>query len=834
MTRRLGSQRWGALLVVVLAVACVPPRGAQPSDLAHTRSTWTPILSKTRGAEALPGFMPLSWDAHEGKLWMQIADWDRELLYVTSLPSGIGSNDIGLDRGQLGAARVVRFERRGPKVLLIQSNYDYRGEGGSADEQRAVRQSFAESVLWGFDVEAETKGDVLVDATAFFLRDAHDVPLALRRAGQGKYVLDPKRSAFAFERTKGFPNNTEVETTLTFAIDDPTSEPGAWVRQVVPTPQAISVREHHSLIALPAKPYARRAYDPRAGFFDVSYQDYALPLDRSSIVQRWTVRHRLEPKDPSTASKPVRPIVYYVDRAAPEPIRAALLDGARWWTAAFAAAGFQDAFRVELLPEGVDPMDIRYNVIQWVHRATRGWSYGSTVVDPRSGEILKGHVTLGSLRVRQDMRIAEALLAPYAKDATGRAAQVQALALARLRQLAAHEVGHTLGLMHNFAASTVDRASVMDYPAPLLTVAADGAIDPSSAYATGIGAWDKTAIAWGYHHAAAPDAGDRILRDAWAAGQRYLSDDDARPAGSSSSVAHLWDLGGNAIDELARIMKLRAAALARFGEATIPAGAPMATLEDALVPLYLLHRYQVEAATKLIGGVDYVFALRGDGQPAPQPIAPAEQRRALAAVLATLSPDALTLPEAILALIPPRPPSYPRGREHFKLRTSPAFDALAPAEAAAHHVVGILLAPERAARLIEQHARVPASPSLDDVLDALLAATWRARRPAGLAAEVARTVDQVVLLHVFALAYHERSSPQTRAIAMQTVLGLQRWLATATSPDAAERAHLAYGAQQIADVLREAPRRQLPFDLAPSPPPDGPPIGSLGTSFGDE
>ena len=798
------------LALIVAACAAAPPRGAgpRPPDAAPVPA----IAAKVAGARALPGFFKLYWDDRAGKLWLEIDRWQREFLYVSALPAGVGSNDIGLDRGQLGPTRVVRFERIGPRVLLVQSNLGYRAVGAPPDEARAVRESFAESALWGFNVAAETGGRVLVDATEFFLRDAHELPAALKRAGQGAFHLDASRSALALDRTKNFPRNTEIEATLTFAGD----EPGTWVRQVTPTPGAITVREHHSFVELPPAGFQPRAYDPRSGFFGISYQDYATPLSEP-IVQRWSARHRLEKKDPAAAlSDPVEPIVYYLDRGAPEPIRSALLEGARWWSAAFEAAGYRNAFRVELMPEGADPMDVRYNVIQWVHRATRGWSYGAAVIDPRTGEILKGHVTLGSLRVRQDYLIAEGLLAPYGKGASAAPSPAaQQLALARLRQLAAHEVGHTLGLMHNYAASTVGRASVMDYPPPVIALRPDGTIDPSAAYATGIGAWDKVAITWGYQQVPAGTderaAGQQVLLQAFTSGQRYLTDQDARPAGSASSVAHLWDSGASAVDELGRVMQLRAAALARFGEANIRDGAPLATLEDALVPLYLLHRYQVEAAIKLLGGVDYTFALRGDGQVATRPVAPAEQRRALTAALATLTPQALALPEPLASLIPPRPPEYPRGREHFKIRTSPVFDALAPAEAAAQHTLQLLFAPERAARLIEQHARTPDSPGLPEVLGAIVAATWKARREPGLRGEVGRVVDQVVLHDLIALSRDPRASPQSRAVASLELQGLRAWAgaAAARTGDVAERAHLAYAAQQIAELEREhAPDRR--------------------------
>jgi hypothetical protein len=817
---------WLLALGLILA-AGAPAASATPR--AHARpdaDAPATIAAKTAGTQKLPGYFNLFWDAKQGKLWLEIDKWGTEFLYQSSLPAGIGSNDIGLDRGQMGATRVVRFERSGPKVLLIQSNLNYRAGSNDTDERRAVHDSFAESALWGFAVAAEEDGRVLVDATEFFLHDAHHVPEMLHRTKQGAYHLDATRCAFYLPRTKNFPLNTEVEATLTFAGD----EPGEWVRQVTPSPESITVREHYSFVQLPPPGYKPRVYDPRASFFGISYLDYATPVSEP-IVKRFIARHRLEKKDPAASvSEAVQPIFYYLDRGAPEPIRSALLEGARWWNQAFEAAGYKNAFRVELMPEGADPMDLRYNVIQWIHRATRGWSYGEGVVDPRTGEIIKGHVSLGSLRVRQDYLIAEGLLAPYEKSRQV-SPKMQEMALARLRQLAAHEVGHTLGLEHNYSASTVNRSSVMDYPPPLVTLGADGVPDVSQAYATGIGEWDKVSIAWGYQdfapgvdeHAAL----NKILGDAFGRGLRYLTDQDARPAGSSSSVAHLWDSGANAVDELDRLMKVRAAALRRFGENDIREGAPLATIEDVLVPIYMLHRYQVEAASKLVGGMDYTFALRGDGQTPTQIVPAAEQRRALAAVLATLKPDALALPESLIKIIPPRPTFYERGREDFKIRTSPAFDALAPAESAAQHTLQFLFNPERAARLVEFHARDAANPSLEQVLDAILAATWESpREGAGYAAEIARVVDNVALYDLMALATNEKASVQVRAIASLRLDDLKLWLASPpqqSTHDAAQRAHLFYAAAQIALFQKDPKKTDL---TPPSEPPDGPPIGA--------
>src|SRR5271163_2355961 len=820
MLKRL---RHTILLFALVTPLVAPLKTASADDPAPTAS----ISAKTANAQKLPGYFNLYWDAKQGKLWLAIDKWSTEFLYQSSLAAGVGSNDIGLDRGQLGATRIVRFERSGPKVLLIQSNLDYRAVSNDEDERRAVRDSFAESALWGFAAAAEDGDRVLVDATDFFLRDAHHVPETLRRTKQGAYKLDASRCVIYLPQTKNFPLNTEVEATLTFSGDDP----GSWVRQVTPSPESITVREHHSFVQLPPPGYKPRVYDPRSSFFGISYLDYTTPVSEP-IVKRFIARHRLEKKDPKAAmSEAVQPIIYYLDRGAPEPIRSALLEGARWWNQAFEAAGYKNAFVVKLMPEDADLMDLRFNVIQWVHRATRGWSYGAAVIDPRTGEIIKGHVTLGSLRVRQDYLIAEGLLAPYEKGKPV-SQKMMDMALARLRQLAAHEVGHTLGLMHNYSSSTVNRSSVMDYPPPFVKLAADGTPDLSDAYATGIGEWDKTSIAWGYsdfapgtdEHAAL----NKILSDAFGRGLRYLTDQDARPPGSSSSVAHLWDSGSNAVDELNRIMQVRAAALKRFGENNIREGAPLATIEDVLAPLYMYHRYQVETASKLVGGMDYTFALRGDGEVPTQIVAPAEQRRALAAVLATLKPEVLAIPEPLLRMIPPRPPEYPRDREDFKIHTSPAFDALAPAESAANNVLQFLLNPERAARLVEFHARNAENPGLDEVLDAIINATWKALHGDGYNREIAYTVDDVVLYHLMVLSANEHASEAARAAASLKLHQLKDWLNTpaAVGSIIPDKAHLYFASREIELFEKDPKRIDLP---PPAEPPDGPPIGSMGS-----
>lgn len=795
---------------ITFLACCAAVQAAPPS-----------ISSKIAGTQQLEGYYPLHWDAVQGRLWMQVDGFDREFLYQTSLPAGVGSNDIGLDRGQLGHTHVVRWERHGPKLLLVQPNYRFRAVTSDAAEQRDVRESFAESVLWGFNIEAEEGGRVLIDATPFFLRDAHGAAEVLQRTKQGAYRVEPSRCAIYLPRTKNFPANTEVEAIITL-VGGPA---GPWLNSVAPSPDAVTVREHHSLVKLPGDGYRPRVFDPRSGFGSISYMDFATPFSEP-IAKRLLVRHRLQKKDPSAAvSDPVKPIVYYLDRGAPEPIRSALLEGARWWNQAFEAAGFRNGFQVELMPEDADPMDVRYNVIQWVHRSTRGWSYGASVVDPRTGEIIKGHVSLGSLRVRQDFLIAEAFLAPYESGKPANPA-MERMALDRLRQLSAHEVGHTLGLAHNYIASTRDRASVMDYPHPWITLDAAGVPDFANAYANGIGVWDKISIRYGYSEFA-PGTGEKaalndILLKAAAERQIFLTDQDARPLGSAHPEVHLWDSGASAPDELNRFLKVRAKAIDRFGENNIREAAPMALLEDVLVPLYLSHRYQTEAAAKSIGGLRYTYALRGDDQIPTQMVSGEEQRRALDVVILTLKPETLALPERIVKLIPPRPAGYPRTQELFTGRTGLTFDPLNAAASAAQISASLLFHSERAARLVQYHARDPKLPGLDEIIDRTLAATWKAPHSSGYTGEVQRSVDTVVLRHLMALAANEAASAQVRAVAWAKVGELKAWAATAATADSAQRAHLRLAVRDIERFEKDPKALTLP---RPPEPPPGQPIG---------
>ncbi|TFF40128.1 zinc-dependent metalloprotease [Mucilaginibacter psychrotolerans] len=782
------------------------------------------IQTKTKGFAKYTGYFNFYWDEKAGKVYLEIDKLNQEFLYVNSLPAGVGSNDLGLDRGQIGDSRIVKFIKIGPKVMLIQPNYNFRAVSNNADERKSVEEAFAQSAIWGTTVFAEEGDKVLIDLTPFLLRDSHRLADRLSGSDQGSYSPDESRSAVYLANTKSFPDNTEFEAMVTLAG----KATGAEISSVTPDANAVTVRMHQSFIKLPDAGYKPRKFDPRSGYFDVEYMDFAKPIGDPN-VQRLLSRHRLQKKDPSAAiSEPVKPIVYYVDRGAPEPVRSALIEGAGWWNQAFEAAGYKNAFIVKLLPEDADPMDIRYNIIQWVHRSTRGWSYGASISDPRTGEIIKGQVSLGSLRDRQDFLIAEGLLQPY-EDGKPVSDKMLQQALARLRQLAAHEVGHTLGLQHNFTASVNDRASVMDYPPPVASlVKADGSIDVNKAYKINIGEYDKRAILYGYQDFAAgtndEEALKGIIGETIKQGFLFITDEDARPAGSAHPQAHLWDSGNDAADELNRLLLLRRQVLDNFSARAIRQDAPMATMEEVLVPMYLIHRYQTEAAAKMLGGLYYTYALKNDGQTITRFVPSAQQWKAFDALMATLKPDALAMPEKLIAMIPPRPPGYPRTRETFKARTGLTFDPLAAAEAAAGTTLAFMLQPERAARLVEYQARDAAQPGLLPVLNKLIAQTWKAPDAAGYKGELQRLVNNLTLKQLLQLAANTNAAESVRGIALLQIDDLKKWMqSTLLTATGNRKANLLFGLAQLSQFEKTPDKFQ---SAKPLNMPDGSPIGA--------
>ncbi|SDS46186.1 protein of unknown function [Formosa sp. Hel1_31_208] len=774
------------------------------------------VLTK-KNLESYNGFFNFHYEVATDKIFLEVKALEKEFLYINSLATGIGSNDIGLDRGQLGQERLVKFKKAGNKLLLVQPNMDYRAITNNTLEKKSIEQAFAKSVLYGFKIVEEKEGAYIIDLTPFLLLDAHGV--ANRLKSEGTYKVDASKSALALNRTKAFPKNVEFEALLTFK-----GEPkGRNIRSVAPTASLVSVIQHHSFIELPDDSYKMREFDVRSGAIAMSYLDYATPI-QEPIRKRYIIRHRLEKKDPELArSEAKEPIIYYLDPGTPEPVRSALLEGARWWNEAYDAIGFINAFQVKMLPEDADPMDCRYNVIQWVHRSTRGWSYGGSVVDPRTGEIIKGHVSLGSLRIRQDFLIAQALMdKPFAERDDNYQPMLD-MALARIRQLSAHEVGHTIGFAHNFAASTNDRSSVMDYPHPTIKMT-NGNIDFSDAYARGIGDWDKVTVGYSYSEFSQnqdeKEALNNLLKVATFAGHRFITDSDARAQGGAHALAHLWDNGKSASEELDNILQIRAKAISNFSKDNIRQGEPYSVLEDVFVPLYFFHRYQTEAATKVVGGLDYNYAIKGGGQDIVKPIAVKNQKEALNQILNTISAEALAIPKDKLELFPPRAFGYYRSRESFTGKTGVAFDPMSAAATASDMTLSLLLHPQRANRMIQQQSLDDKQLGFDDMLLQVLEASFGKRYEDAYINQIQQLINERVLIHMMNLAVSDNSFLQVKAKANDAINTLLRnYLSDKKKPSPY--------ATQYGLMIREFREHPEKFKLEKTPKiPDGSPIGS--------
>tara|TARA_B100001093_G_scaffold520293_1_gene614372 strand:+ start:1295 stop:3709 length:2415 start_codon:yes stop_codon:yes gene_type:complete len=722
------------------------------------------------------GFFNYYIDQQADKVYLEVTDLEKEFLYVHALSSGIGSNDIGLDRGQLGGEKVVYFKKMGNKLMMLEPNQDYRALSSNKLEVKAVEQAFAKSIIHSFPITDQSENGYLIDLTPFLYRDAHGVSARLKRAQQGNYSLDLKRSALNTERTKAFEKNIEFDVYLTFA-GTPT---GGYIRSVTPDASAVTIAQHHSFIELPELNFEMRKFDTRSGVYPFTFMDYATPVEEP-IMKRYVRRHRLEKVDPNAPiSEAVEPIIYYLDNGTPEPVKSALLEGGRWWNQAFEAIGYKNAFQVKILPEDADPLDIRYNVIQWIHRSTRGWSYGSSVTDPRTGEIIKGHVSLGSLRIRQDFMIAQALMkSPYKVNDKNHNTMLE-LAIARIRQLSAHEIGHTLGFAHNFASSTNSRASVMDYPHPMFEYDRNGNLKIKEAYDTGIGEWDKVFVAYAYSDFAdgvnENEALNAILDKAHGQGLEFISDSDARPTSSAHANAHLWDNGNDITDELNRVLDVRKLGIANFSESNIPSGFAYSELEDVFVPLYFFHRYQTEAAAKLLGGMYYEYSKVGSPTNKPSYVSKELQKKAMSALLRTLKASEIAIPKEKLNLFPPRAYGYPRTRESFKSKTGVAFDAYAAAETSANFTLGFLLNAERMNRMVQQKALDQKQYGFDDLLKELLNHTVKSKNDKGYYANIQEIINWSVLEHIMVVASDENAYPQVTEQVVFEMMRLKTYL----------------------------------------------------------
>ncbi|MDJ0979686.1 MAG: zinc-dependent metalloprotease [Erythrobacter sp.] len=770
--------------------------------------------------------MPVRVDQSKGRILLTLPAPAEDgvalrMLYSTALRTGLGSAPLTLDRGRTGNTQLLAFRRIGGKVAVEFENPRFRASRGDAAQRAAVASDFGTSMVWVTVIdEALEDGRLVVDIAPFLKRDALGVANSLNQsrasfgldaastiAGKG-FKIDDTLSFADPASVKVFPENLEIDAIQTFVSD----QPGAEVENIAPEPRSITFRVHHSFIRLPEPGFVPRRFDPRLGGISTQVVDYSATL-AESVVYDFANRFRLEKLDPAAERSPVkRPIVFYLDRNTPEPIRSAVLEGAGWWADAFDAAGFIDAYRVEMLPEGADPLDARYNMINWVDRATRGWAYGQQIVDPRTGEIIKGMVVLGSLRARQDIQIFQALVGAD-KLGSGGANDPVEVALDRLRQLGAHEVGHTLGFSHNFAASTQGRASVMDYPSPRIGLV-NGRPDLSDAYAKGIGSWDIATVRWLYGDAGAQETAELAERF------RYVKDDNARAPDTAYAWGGLWDDGADPVAELNRLMDVRAAALSRFGLDALSPGEPVANLRRRFVPLWLLHRYQVVAASKQIGGLDFKYAIKGGGREAAKAVSPPRQRAALEAILATLTLEALRVPQDLLPLLSAAQNGTSDRQydtEIFATAGGPVFDPFVAADVATQLSVQSLIAPRRLSRLALQHQADPEALGVEELVDALAD-----RVMAETGTPLARRIAYRTIVTMAQVSLRPDASPEVAAVLDQRLTEIGNALATRGST-APERAWALSLSRRLLDAeQREQMARSL-SRVVRTPP--GDPIG---------
>jgi hypothetical protein len=805
---------------LVLCVVAVAVQSATARAQATTTPVASSIAARTAGMDRRDGFLPIYLDARQGRILLEIPRDSTRALCLITQATGLGSNPIGIDRGASGASYVARFDRDGDRVLLVLENWSYRTSSGNPDHARSVAEAFPPSTVASLPLLADENGRLLVDATDAAMRDWNDVAGTLARSQQGAYAVARDRSRVYGPNTKAFPDNTEIDVALTFAT---TGRPGSTVEAIVPDGRALTLRQHLSFAKLPDDAFRPRALDPRVGYFGIEFKDYAQPI-QSPLLVRWAARHRLERANPNDPNSPIKnPIRYYVDRGIPEPVRSATLQGVRWWEDAFDRAGLKGGFKVDLLPEGVDPMDARYNVVQWENRNERGWSVGGTLDDPRTGEIIKGMARLDSHRARTDYNLYAGLMGANASAAD------TAFVLARVRQVSAHEVGHTLGLAHNYIASTYERASVMDYPPPRVRLDANGHIDLSQAYGVGPGAYDVWAIHWGYGTftpSTERDSLQAIIADGLKKGYLYLSDADARPEFGSDPRVNLWDDAATATDFLKTQSAVRRVAIGQFGERNIRPGEPITLLQERFVPVYFFHRFALNGTSKAIGGMEYSNAVRGDAQQATRAVPYAQQLDALRLMLDALRPEELAIPDTVLTLMAPGANDVTPTVELFGSRTRPAFDELGAARSLAQMIVDMILQRDRAARLVEFASRGDGSHlTFATTIDRLVAGTWDAAAPASAKlAALQRVTQRAVIEKLLTLAADSGAATEVRAMAELKIADL-RTRARAKQAAARGDEARAHWLSIVNDCTRWIEKRELP-KLSPAlMAPPGDPFG---------
>ena len=765
------------------------------------------------------GFMDFSYNDDSGKIILEIDNLDNEFLYINSLSRGVGNNDLGLDRGQLGNSRVVYFTKRGNKILLIQPNLRYISNSSNELENKAVEEAFARSVLFGFEIVEKSNDSYKIDLTPFLLNDAHGVSQRLRFSNSGSYSLNKSMSAIDLERTKAFPDNIEFDVLLTF-----TGNPsGSLVRSVTPTPSNLTVNQHHSFVKLPDDNYNKRKFDPRSGSNPFIVYDYSTPIDEK-LEQRFIVRHRLNKKNPNDEmSEPIEPIIYYIDNGTPEPVKTALIEGANWWNQAFESAGYKNAFRIEVLPEDADPMDVRYNLIQWIHRSTRGWSYGASIVDPRTGEIIKGQVSLGSLRVRQDYMILSGLV-DNPNDIQNKS-MIKKTSLDRIRQLSAHEIGHTLGFAHNYISSANNRSSVMDYPHPKIDLV-NGKISIADAYSENIGDWDKVSVEYAYRDF--PNTKnennelDKIINEAEKNGLYFLSDSDSRPVGSANPFSHLWDNGELPYKELNKLLKVRDLALKNIDLDNLVDGEPYDRIEDILVPIYMLHRYQIEASAKAIGGVDYLYFVKNKNNDKVKFVDSELQRKSLESLLNVLKPKNLVLPNNLIDILSPRSFRNPRTRENFVSNTGVTFDYINTSSSLINHTLTFLLNAERINRINQQNIFGDDILTLEDYLAEISKSIFDNKKLSTYEESVNKNTSSLYLDHLFMAFNNSRTNDLSKSIILASIIDIMNNLST--NPNNYNR----FLINKI-DRFLTNPNQYKPIEKTKIP--DGSPIGNFSCDY---
>ncbi|PDH53910.1 MAG: peptidase [Cryomorphaceae bacterium MED-G11] len=765
------------------------------------------------------GFMNFSYNNDSGKIILEINKLDSEFMYINSLSRGVGNNDLGLDRGQLGDSRVVYFTKRGNKILLIQPNLRYVSNSSNYLENKAVKEAFARSVLFGFDIIEKTKDSYKIDITSFLIRDAHGVSQRLRYSNSGSYTLNKSMSAIDLDRTKAFPKNIEFDVLLTF-----TGNPSGYlVRSVTPTASNLTVNQHHSFVELPDNNYKKRKFDPRSGSNPFIVYDYSTPID-DKLEQRFIVRHRLNKKYPKQEiSEPVEPIVYYIDNGTPEPVKSALIEGGNWWNQAFESAGYKDAFRIEVLPEDADPMDVRYNLIQWIHRSTRGWSYGASIVDPRTGEIIKGQVSLGSLRVRQDYMILSGLI-DNPNDIENKSL-IKKTSLDRIRQLSAHEIGHTLGFAHNYISSANNRSSVMDYPHPKIDIV-NGNINIDNAYSKNIGDWDKVSVRYAYTDFQENENEDvklnDIIEEAVNKGLYFLSDSDSRPVGSANPFSHLWDNGEFPYKELDKLLKVRDLALKNIDLDNLVDGEPYDRIEDILVPIYMLHRYQIESAAKAIGGVDYLYFVKNKNNDKVKFVDSKLQKESLKSLLNVLNPKNLVLPTNLIQILSPRSFRNPRTRENFESNTGVTFDYINASSSIINHTLTFLMNPERINRIYQQNMFGENILTLDDYLTIISNSIFSNKRMSPYESSINKNTSSLFLDHLFLTFNNSNTNDLSKSVILSSIMNTKEKLSSNLND------YNRFLVNKINGFI-DNPDKYIPVEKTKIP--DGSPIGNFSCDY---